>query len=179
MASINTYASAKVYKIIDNSYTMFYYGSTMQQLSKRMTTHRTQYKAFGEGKSNRISVFDIFDAHGVENCKIELVEDCPCEGKEQLRGREGFYIQNNQCVNKNIAGRSLAEWTKDTRDHRLQAQALWRSENPEKVKEIRRRSEARKTCAVCGAVCSRPFGRHKLSKKHVAAEAMLDEEERS
>ena len=110
MASNNKYASGKIYKVVDNAYTMCYYGSTTQQLSKRMTKHRTHYKLFGGGRCNGMSVFYIFDAHGVENCKIELVEECSCESKEQLNKREGFYIQNKACVNKHIAGRTMVEW---------------------------------------------------------------------
>jgi hypothetical protein len=41
--------------------------------------------------------------------KSELVEDFPCDNKEQLRQREGWYIQNNPCVNKRVAGRSVQE----------------------------------------------------------------------
>ena len=100
MTTNNKYSTAKIYKVVDNAYTLCYYGSTTVQLSKRMNQHREAYKLFGEGKGYRASMFDIFDAHGVDNCKIELVEECPCESKEQLRKREGFYIQNNECVNK-------------------------------------------------------------------------------
>ena len=100
MASNNKYASGKIYKVVDNAYTMCYYGSTIQLLSRRMVHHRMHYKLFGEGRRDRISVFDIFDAHGIDNCKIELVEECPCESKEHLHKRESFYIQNNECVNK-------------------------------------------------------------------------------
>ena len=180
MTLSNRYASAKVYQVVDNSYTMCYYGSTTMQLSRRMAKHRLHYRLFGNGKFSRISVFDIFDAHGADNCKIELVEECPCESKEQLNQREGFYARNNECVNKNIPGRTLAEWQEDTRDHRMQMTRRWQAANPEKVKEASRRHDAPKLCSVCGVTCSRPCGpRHKLSKKHVAAEAALVQEENS
>ena len=42
----------------------------------------------------------------MENCKIELVENYACNSKEELNAREGFYIQNNECVNKLVAGRT-------------------------------------------------------------------------
>ena len=113
MASDNRYASGKIYKVVDNGYTMCYYGSTVEPLSRRMASHRAHYKLLGEGKrSHRMSVFDIFDACGVEQCKIELVEEFPCESKEQLRKREGFYILNNECVNKQVASRIMAKWAK-------------------------------------------------------------------
>ena len=184
MTSSNKYASSKIYKVVDNAYTMCYYGSTTMQLSRRMAKHRTHYRLFGEGKFSRISVFDIFEAHGVHNCKIELVEECPCESKEQLNQREGFHVRSNECVNKNIPGRTLAEWLEDTRDHRLQMALSWQAANPEKVKEadkkyrsnhlqkIKDRAAEKVVCNVCGGAHTHHHtARHKLSKKHVVAEA--------
>jgi len=180
MASTNKYATAKIYKVVDNSYTMCYYGSTTQQLSRRMAKHRLHYRLFGDGKFSRISVFDIFDAHGADNCKIELVEECPCETKEQLNRREGAYIRDNECVNKQIAGRSLTERLEDTREHRNQIARNWRAANLEHVREIRRgawhkhkdRHLEKVTCEVCGSVGIRQHAeRHKLSAKHKAAAA--------
>ena len=180
MTTSTKYSSAKIYKVVDNAYTLCYYGSTTVQLSKRMNQHREHHKLFGEGKGYRVSVFDIFDAHGVDNCKIELVEVCPCESKEQLRKREGFYIQNNKCVNKRIAGRTMPEWRSANRDHVRQQQAEWRSANLEHTMQTiadwksanRERLREKVTCDVCGGVCSRQhFERHKRSEKHMAAKA--------
>ena len=195
MASTNTYAGAKIYKVVDNAYTMCYYGSTTQPLSKRMDNHRMSYKLFKEGKGCSLSAYDIFDAHGVDNCKIELVEECPCESREQLRKREGFYIRNNECVNKRIAGQTVPEWRSANRDHVRQKQAEWRSANLEHSKQTiadwrsanrervkqtnadwksanRERLQEKVTCEVCGGVCSRQcLERHRRSEKHKAAAA--------
>ena len=81
MTTNNKYSTAKIYKVVDNAYTSCYYGSTTQPLSRRISKHRLHYKLFGEGKFARLTVFSVFDAHGVENCKIELVEEFPCESK--------------------------------------------------------------------------------------------------
>ena len=182
MTSNNKYASSKIHKVVDNAYTMCYYGSTTMQLSRRMAKHRLHYRLFGEGKFSRISVFDIFEAHGVHNCKIELVEECPCESKEQLNQREGFHVRSNECVNKNIPGRTLAEWLEDTRDHRLQMALSWQAANPEKVKEadkkyrsnhlqkIKDRASEQVVCNVCGGAHTHHHtARHKLSNKHMVA----------
>ena len=67
MTLSNRHASAKVYKVVDNSYTMRYYGPKTMQLSRRMAKHRLHYRLFGNGKFSRISVFDIFDAHGADD----------------------------------------------------------------------------------------------------------------
>ena len=133
-----------------------------------------------------MSVFDIFDAHGIDNCKIELVEECPCESKEQLHKREGFYIQHNECVNKRIPGRTMAEWKSANAERVKQLQVSWTSANPEKVKEASRRARekhqekikadrsAKCVCDVCGSEHTHHMtARHKRTKKHLAAEALL------
>ena len=173
------YVSAKIYKIVDRGYNMCYFGSTIESLSKRMTRHRRHYTLHQEDRFSRVSVFDIFDEYGVENCKIELVEGFPCSSVEELNRREGFYIQNNACVNKNVAGRTVKEWYQDNKETRAEQARQWKVNNPEKVREINRRSleknqekRAKKAaetlvCAVCGADYTRPHRtRHARSAKH-------------
>ena len=78
------YSNSKIYKIVDVAYTREYYGSTCQSLSKRFSNHKANYKRYQDGKFNKLSVFDIFNEFGVENCKIELVEAYPCNNKDEL-----------------------------------------------------------------------------------------------
>ena len=92
------YKKAKIYKIIDLKENMVYIGSTTNALSVRMAQHRYVYK----NKLKSISVHIIFDKHGLENCKIVLVENYPCINKEQLQQRESEYIKHNECVNKQL-----------------------------------------------------------------------------
>ena len=101
---------------------MVYYGSTTQPLCKRISEHRSRYKRYKNGKEYYKSVFIIFDEFGLENCKIELVELFPCENKNQLHQKEGEYIKNNECVNKNIAGRTLKEYYEDHKEQKLKYQ---------------------------------------------------------
>ena len=85
-----------------------YYGSTKQTLSQRMSGHRRNYTAYinGTGTDNRssIKILQFKDAY------IELVEEVKYDNKLELYAREGFYIRNNNCVNKQIAGRTQKEW---------------------------------------------------------------------
>ena len=116
MEQPNKYAKAKIYKIVDNAYTDCYIGSTVQSLSTRMASHRRWYKSYKAGNTNYVTVYALFDLHGIDNCKIELVEEYPCESIEQLSKREGYYIKRGRCVNKNIAGRSTDEWYQDNKE---------------------------------------------------------------
>jgi hypothetical protein len=79
-----------------------YYGSTINTLSRRFTQHKSAYS----GKSKPTTCNSIFDKYGVENCKIELVELFPCSTVEELTAREGFFIRENNCVNKVIPHRT-------------------------------------------------------------------------
>ena len=101
----NKYQNTKTYKIFDISYTGKYIGSTYDTLSSRMTKHRCDYRRFKKGEYHYVSVFDLFDKYGLENCKIELIEHYPCENIDEQRKREGYHIQNEDCINKRVAGR--------------------------------------------------------------------------
>jgi len=108
---MNKYEQGKLYKITDIGYTKCYIGSTCDRLlSQRMARHEEQFKRYSQGKANWSSSFNLFEEFGIENCKIELIEEYTCENRHQLSKREGFYIQNTNCVNKQIAGRTKAEY---------------------------------------------------------------------
>jgi hypothetical protein len=109
------YQQAKIYRILsDEPYSLIYIGSTtMPLLSQRMSQHRATYKHYQTGKGNHTSSYEIFEKYGVDLCKIELVELFPCNSKDELMKQEGHHIRNNQCTNKNIAGRTSKEWNKE------------------------------------------------------------------
>ena len=127
----NKYKNGKIYRVCDVGYTKFYYGSTVQPLSMRMGGHRVAYNRYIKGSSKyRLDVFSLFDEFGVENCKIELVEHFPCNNKSELERQEGHHIQNNDCENKRIAGRTYKEYyeqniekiKKYRQDHKVETQ---------------------------------------------------------
>eukprot|EP01041_Mallomonas_annulata_P014496 gene14496-30857_t len=72
------YTNAKVYliePIEEHDEKDVYVGCTTEKfLSNRMNAHRNAYKCFKNDKYSFVSVFDLFDKFGVENCKIELIE---------------------------------------------------------------------------------------------------------
>ena len=92
------YANGRIYKIepiCEHDENEVYYGSTCQLLCKRMNKHRSDYKYWLNKKRDKTSSYELFEKYGVENCKIYLVELYPCETKEELLAREGYYIKNN------------------------------------------------------------------------------------
>jgi len=37
-----------------------------------------------------------FDEFGVENCKMVLIEECPCQNRKQFKKKKDEYIQNDK-----------------------------------------------------------------------------------
>lgn len=110
------YKNGKIYKIVDNAYTKMYIGSTTQPLSKRFYCHKNNYFLWKNGKHNKTTVYNIFDEFGINNCKIELIINYPCNSKDELEKKEGEYIKNNECVNKCIPRRTKKEYYEDNKD---------------------------------------------------------------
>ena len=95
------YKKSKIYKIVCNITGLTYYGSTLQPISKRMYGHRSDYKQNKGCKSELVLAGSDYS--------YSLVEECQCENKEQLLRRERHWIENNECVNKAIPGRTWVE----------------------------------------------------------------------
>ena len=134
------YANGRIYKIepiCEHDENEVYYGSTCQILCKRMDSHRNNYKCWLNGKRYKTSSFELFEKYGVENCKIYLVELYPCETKEELFAREGYYIKTNMCVNKYVAGRTLQQYKIDLRDELNEKLKKYVLENKEKIQEYK------------------------------------------
>jgi hypothetical protein len=99
------YKQGKIYKIVSDKCDGVYYGSTVQPLMERWRLHKSNFNAWKKG--GRIcACFKLFDEYGIDNFRIELVEDYPCDNDEQLRMKEQEYIDSNECVNENRAYRS-------------------------------------------------------------------------
>ena len=127
------YKNGKIYCIRSYLTDDVYIGSTTSPLSTRMVSHRTKFK-----NGIYITSQEILK-HG--DAYIELVEDYPCDNKEQLHRREGQVIRaTDKCVNKFIAGRTHAEWCHDNREAYLQQKTEYYQANKaaiiQRVKEF-------------------------------------------
>jgi len=80
-----------------------------------------------------------FDIIKNNDYKIILLENYPCETKEELLAREQYYIDNLVCVNKNNTYHNKLEyqrkWSNENREKVNQYVRDWRSRNPDKKKE--------------------------------------------
>ena len=106
----NKYQNGKIYKVVDVGYNKCYVGSTYNSLCHRMSQHRDSFKIYKRGKCAKVSLYEMFDEFGAENCKIELIELFPCSSRDELNKQEGQHIRNNNCVNKVLVGRTMKEY---------------------------------------------------------------------
>ena len=129
---MSKFQNGQIYKIVDVGYNKCYIGSTCEELSQRMARHRSHYKSYLKGQHGHTKSFDIFNEYGIDNCKIEWVENYPCNSKKELEAREGIHIKNNTCVNKNVAGRTDKEYREDNKEAIRQSYNNWKENNKEK-----------------------------------------------
>ena len=120
------YQKGKIYCIRSHLTDEVYIGSTTTRLSTRMVGHRTHFKN-GMGVSSS-EILKHGDAY------IELIEEFPCDNKEQLTRREGQVIRATaNCVNKRIAGRSPAERYIDNKEAILAQQEVYKANNKDMI----------------------------------------------
>lgn len=137
------YNNSKIYKIISNMGDEIYIGSTTQPLHKRFSKHKSDFKCWQNKKTNYTSSFQLFEKFGIENCKIILIEEFPCENKDQLRAKEQFYIDSMICVNKYnsfLTPQKKKEQDKEyyelNKEKILEKVKEYREKNKEKISEL-------------------------------------------
>ena len=118
------YKNGKIYKITGGGLT--YYGSTCQTLCQRLTKHKSGKKSFENGKST--STMTSFKILSHPDCDICLVELFPCNLKIELHQRERYYIENNECVNKQIPNRTII----DIKERKK----IYKEANKDRIREV-------------------------------------------
>ena len=128
------YQNGKIYKIVSDLTDMIYIGSTVQPLYKRHHEHISKYNDFLNNKYHYVSSYDLVKLGAT---KIELIEDYPCERKEQLNAREGYYIKlyKDTCVNRIISGRTMKEWENDNKDYLIEKHKEYYDNNKTTINE--------------------------------------------
>ena len=134
---MNRYQKAQIYKIVSPDFRYCYIGSTCERLSQRMTRHRHQYSSHQKGKHGRNTSFEIFDNYGIDRCKIIWIEDCPCNSKKELEAREGYYIENTNCVNRRFEGRTKEPYREQHKERKKELDKEYRELHKEELKEKR------------------------------------------
>jgi len=127
------YKNGKIYKIWNTENDKLYVGSTTRMLCKRMAGHRSKLKHLAHKM-----LYNDMNTIGIDHFKIELIEEYPCENKEQLCRREGYWIRKlntHKCgYNKEVAGRTNKEYRQENKEEIKQ----YYQENKEKIKEYKK-----------------------------------------
>ena len=122
------YNNSKIYKIVCNITGEQYIGSTVQSLCVRKGGHVSDSKKVKQ----KCMVSTIILRN---NYDIVLIENYPCETKEELHKRERFYIENTKCVNKRIPTRTPRERYIDTREQVINESKQYYIDNKDRKKE--------------------------------------------
>lgn len=130
----NMYQRGKIYKIVCNTTGLTYFGSTCEKaLCNRLSKHKYEYNQYLNDKTRcYLTSFEIFTN---DNYQIVLVENYPCENKDDLFKRERFHIENNDCVNRNIPGRTDKEYYIDNKEHLKEKSKNYYHDNKEVIGE--------------------------------------------
>lgn len=120
------YQNGKIYKLWSPQGTEdeIYIGSTTQLLYKRKSSHKSNKKC-----QSKI-LFEKYD-----DVRIEVIEEYPCNDKQELEKKEGEYIRNNKCLNRNIPDRTIKEWREDNKEKLAEKDKEYRENNKEQVIE--------------------------------------------
>lgn len=176
------YKNGKIYKVVCNGLT--YFGSTCKErLSNRFSSHKSSYNKWVFENKPRIKYCTIFNLFEEGNPEIILCELFPCESKDELFARERYYIENNECVNRNKPGRTdeerEIERRKDPERKRYMKEFNQKEIQKEKAVERARKyyqrnkekiniSRKEKVKCDCGCIISRgQLNEHKKSQRHI------------
>lgn len=98
------YQLGKIYRIRCNITGDDYVGSTCEPiLARRLAGHVSDYKLYLKGNRAYVTSFDVLQNGDYD---IILIENYPCNSKDELYARERYWANQIDCVNK-IKGQGL------------------------------------------------------------------------
>jgi hypothetical protein len=174
----NKYQQGKIYKIVAYETDEIYIGSTTQSLNIRYNGHKSVFKTWINTKKKYCTSAKMFQAHGVDNCKIVLLENFPCENKKMLEAREGWYMDEYDCVNGNKAGRTQSQYYKDNQEllkvYQLQYYKDNKGKNAQYYKDNKEKLLEKHNCPCGGKYTNIKKAVHSKTNKHQKYIEQLD-----
>ena len=151
-----------MYKLVNDIDSTFYFGSTCDSLSKRLSVHKEMSRKFPKRR-----VYEHFNEIGWEHVKIVLVEEYKLENKEQLRREEDKFIQlykqDVNCLNMIHAVLNIENERQKEKEYMKEYNKSYRAQNSDRIKQ--HKTELM-TCE-CGSVIQRCIhAKHCRTKKH-------------
>ncbi len=166
------YADTKIYKIVCNITGKVYIGSTTRKyLSERLAHHRQDYELYKKGINGYITSFQVLENNDYH---IILLENFPCDNKNERNARERHYIETIECVNKQLPGRTKKEYASANKEKTDEYQKEYREINKESIKSYRKayyeinkeKVLAKAKCSICQIMVNK-LPRHLKTKKHI------------
>ena len=121
----------KIYRIKSAQTPLPYYGSTFKPLSIRFSIHKAQYNQYVNKKLKYKCSSAILLQY--DDVFIELVEEYPCNNKQELEARELEYILTMPCVN--IRGKGKQQTAEEYKVY----QKEWRTKNIDYMKNYHKK----------------------------------------
>lgn len=167
------YSKSKIYKITSPNTDKIYIGSTTQKL----------YQRFNEHKKDNVN-YSSKEIIMLGGSKIELIEDYPCNNKNELLEREQHYIDLNNAIcinerrtiqhedykrlyrerNREIIREKAREFYQDNKEDISKKKKEHYHNNKEIIKE---RKSTRTLCECGSNVRASDKSRHIKTKKHL------------
>ena len=159
------YSLGKIYHIVCNTTGLIYYGSTCEPtLARRLVKHRCDFKRFFDGKKN-VGTLTSYEVMENDNYVILLVEDFPCNNKQELERREYHYILNNECVNKMYPTRTSSEYREQNKAKIHLNNQSYREKNRAKSRD---NNKILIVCNLCGITHTKVNkSQHLKSNRHL------------
>ena len=157
------YQLSKIYKLVSNKTSDIYIGSCLMRLSTRLSTHKS--------KSNTTVSKKLFTDDAI--ITIVLIENFPCNTKNELKARELYYITTNNCINVNkpfvcdLPYSDGKAWNKEYQQANKEQLSAYRNEynsiNVEHIKEYQKKYNASHKAQI--NACQRAlYAKKKLTK---------------
>ena len=135
------YSKSKIYAIRAHNTDDIYIGSTVLPLSRRLAQHRADYSGYKNGLRHYLTSYKILE---LDTHYIELIENYPCNSKEELNRREGEVIRTSPtAINRCVAGRTNQEWRETNREELNKKKKEYYQKNKEEI--LKKAEEYRET----------------------------------
>ena len=155
------YQNGKVYKIINPQNEVIYIGSTVEKLCRRFSKHK----------------------HRDNGNKIILLENYPCNSKEELCMKEQEHIESHENLLNQMRAYNSEEyykkyikeyyeiWRENNKEKKSEYNSTYRLNNIDKVNEAvrkcREKYDKKITCECGCEIRKYDMIRHKKTKKHI------------
>ena len=121
------YSKTCIYKLVhkdDVDNENIYIGSTTDFRNRK---HRHKYNCNSvKHKESEVKKYQyIRDNGGWDNWVMVEIEKYPCNDKREAETRERYWIENTDCINTIIPGRTTKEWRKQNPDKRHEYYKSW------------------------------------------------------